>query len=256
MMNSKDMTTDELLSAYIDGELDRDTANAVTARLAAEPELMQRLEKLRGADEAIRRLLGSVDKLPMPDSVTQMIEAADATDNVVELRPRRRPTFLQMPVAIAASLALVAGFLANDFLRGTAPTGPGIEALSTGTIAADTSLHALLDEAPSGAPQAVAEGTSATLILSFQDRAGDFCRQLRIDSAAASTHAVACRRNDAWQLEAMAFASPGSGQYQQAGSDTPAVVDSAVTALLGNGQILSDEEENAFISEGWKKTNN
>ena len=47
-------TDDELLSAYIDGELPEDAADALTTRLASDPQLMQHFEAMRGADAAVR----------------------------------------------------------------------------------------------------------------------------------------------------------------------------------------------------------
>lgn len=259
-MTNKDMdkTDDEILSSYIDGELSRDEADALTERLANEPALMQRLEALRSADSAVRDVYAAIDDAPLPDAVLDLFEqkpSEDTADNVVAFPVRGFRQFLQAPVAIAASVALIAGVLLADIFRqGTIPAFDEVS-LVAGTIDAQSGLHDLLENSASGVPRDLGNGATAELVLSFEDSSGDFCRQLAVSETGRSAHGVACRRGDAWQLEVVAYGVPASptGQFTMAAGAIPEAVTTAVDGLIGAGETLDREQEILIISEGWEK---
>ena len=66
-------------------------------------------------------------------------------------------------------------------------------------------------------------------------------------------HAVACRRDGRWQVEAMAYgpAPSATGPFLPAGAETPAAVTSAVDALIGPRDPLDAETEKRLISNAW-----
>ncbi|MEQ9563754.1 MAG: hypothetical protein RLN69_14645, partial [Woeseiaceae bacterium] len=91
------------------------------------------------------------------------------------------------------------------------------------------------------------------LLLTFQDTAGDFCRQFRLDATTRAMQAVACRRSGGWYLEAADFDAPASaGQYQQASAG--GAVHAVVDGLIGDNEPLGADEESRLVREGWKKT--
>lgn len=250
-------TDDELLSAYIDGELAEHEADVLSARLAEDPSLMQRFEALRATDDAVREVYKAIDATPMPAAVLGLFESPQPkakADNVVAFPARFIERFFEAPVAIAASVALMAGFLGATLLRqDVSPTGAS-DALVAGPVANDTALHGLLESTPSGELRDVAGGAGEVL-LTFEDRNGDWCRQLRVSQAERSLHGVACRRGAAWQLETIAIGDAGTpeGQLGTAAGAVPEAVDAAVDALIGPGVSIEPENENAIISTGWKK---
>lgn len=255
----KDLSTysdDELLSAYLDNELPDDVADEVTERLAAEPAFMQRLEAMQANDAATRDAFKAVDEQPMPQAVLDMIDAAAETskpNNVVQFPQRGVRSFLQMPVAIAASVALVAGYLATNFLQQAdiaAPAG----SLYVGTVEQGSEVFDLLESGTSAAPQQFADGSSGYLALTFEDVDGDYCRQLRVESDSSATHGVACRREGQWQMQVLSQ-GPGTaeGPFQQASGTTPAAINSTIDALIGSSDPLDSEKEKQVISNTWKK---
>ncbi|MBT8100615.1 MAG: hypothetical protein KJO82_12740, partial [Gammaproteobacteria bacterium] len=146
-MDNIDTTDDEQLSAYIDGELtDAEVATLVT-RLANEPALVKRLEAMRSGDQAVRAVYESLERVPLPDGVTQLLDIKDGEsgdDNVVTFRRRGMPRLANFGYAIAASVALVAGFLA--FRQGDVDPGlTAIDALVAGNLGPDSDIHAFLD---------------------------------------------------------------------------------------------------------------
>lgn len=255
------MNDDELLGSYLDGELAAGDAHALEQRLATDSALKARLDALRGADAATRRLFAAVDAAPMPDSVLQLLakaknaETAPQRSNVLAFPARGLRQFWQTPVAIAASVALAVGFMASQLVQQAAGPDTGLGTLGARSIDAGSGLYALLEDQASGQVARLGDAVSGQAVLTFTDQAGRYCRQLRLDAAAASAHAVACRAADAWQIEALAYTEAvQEGQFQTAAGATPAGISAAVDGLIGDQDPLDLEEENQVISRGWVKT--
>lgn len=264
-MTEKDTITpasdDELLSAYIDGELPAAESEQLTERLAKEPALVRRLEALRSADERTRDLYAALDRAPMPQSVLDLLNApeggtadAPAADKVIRFPARPLTRFFELPVAIAASVALLAGLLLADVFREVPGAGAGT--LTAGAVPSGTALNDLLETGQGGRTVELADGVSGRVHLTFEDGAGDWCRQVSVGGAALIVHGVACRRGGDWRMETVALGSamsPG-GTFATASDASPPAVEAAVDALIGPRSPLGEEKESLVISEGWKKT--
>lgn len=255
MMKQPDKDDDTLLSAYLDGELPDDEANRITERLAREPALMRRLEAMKGADDATRQAFSTIDERPMPAAVLEMLgaDARGPAASVVPFPKRVVQNFTQLPVALAASIALVAGFLVNEILR-EAPADP-FRITPTGVVADGSDLHELLEFGISAEPQELTDGATGRLVLTFEDKAGDYCRHLVVDAGDHGMQGVACRRSGDWQVEALSFGggTDAGGPFRQASGTTPAAVDSAIDTLIGSSDPLDLDEEKALISDTWNK---
>ncbi len=255
-MEQTELDDDTLLSAYLDGELTDDEADGITERLAREPALMRRLEAMQSVDTATRQAFEKLDEQPMPAAVLDMLgaSASKTSATVVPFPQRIVRNFAQLPVALAASVALVAGFLVSNVLR-EAPTDPyGIT--PAGLVAAGSDLHELLEHGISAEPQAFADGATGELLLTFEDKAGDWCRHLVVDGGEHGVQGVACRRDGSWQIEALSYGRgmDAGGPFRQASGTTPAAVDSAIGALIGPRDPLGTDEEKALISDTWEKS--
>jgi negative regulator of sigma E activity len=249
------MTPDDIaLSAYLDNELPEDEADRLTVRLAADPALLRRREAMRGGDRATRQLFARIDKMPLPQAVLDLLAAPGAASGKVLPFPVRAVRqFLQVPVAIAASVALLAGFLASDLLRTAATSGANVTAIVAGNVDAGSELHGLLESGVSSEPETLTGGVQGRLLLTFQDNAGDYCRQLRLASTARAVQALACRRSGQWQIETLDFAAATpDGQYQQAAQGGSAAVNAAVDALIGKNEPLDAAAESRLVRNGWK----
>jgi len=258
MTDQQQRRDDEALSAYLDDELPRDEADRLTARLAAEPALARRLDALRSADAAARQAFQALDDQPLPQGVLDLLQ--DDAPRAARARAGAAPgarwferlfrPYMQLPVAIAASLALLAGFFASEQLdRGE----PG--ETYAGAIPADTALYRLLETGVSSEAVPLADGASGELLLTFEDEAGDYCRQARLSEATGTVQAVACRRAGNWQLEILRFdqrTSATDGLYRAASSGTPAAVDATIDGLIGDNSPLDAEAERRLVAAGWK----
>lgn len=248
---------DELLSAYLDGELPEREADALTERLAREPALAARLADLGNADEATRALYRKLDEIPLPQGVLDTLEQAGRrarkdTATVIPFPQRFIASFWQAPVALAASVALVAGFLVSRVVDTGPPAVQGMSALAAASIPADSDVHALLDESASGTEVTLGDGSKGRVVLTFASTNGTWCRQLALTGATQQVDGVACRRDGRWHTEVLSFAEPAGGGYQPASGGGSAVA-SAVDNLIGESQPLDSNEESRLIETDWKK---
>ena len=108
--------TDEMLIAYVDGELSEADRTLVDSAVAADPALFEALEKHRRLRARVFGAFAGVLDEPVPD---RLAEAAKPT-NVVSLAERRRPA---LPTRAAIAATLVVGVTAGLMVpRGSQPT--------------------------------------------------------------------------------------------------------------------------------------
>jgi hypothetical protein len=100
MKNQKTRTRElELLSAYLDGELQPDQHQTLAARLGAEPDLRERLENIR----KVKLTVGYLPRLRAPHNFT-------LTPEMVSVRSQKKQPFiasLRLATALAAILLVV-----------------------------------------------------------------------------------------------------------------------------------------------------
>ena len=261
---------DELLSAYLDGELPADREAELERRLESDPGLALRLERLSEANAMLRDAFAPVIDEPMPETVLDALgaHAASSPDarrddtrgaTVVDLgarRSAREPGAFPWPLALAASVTLAIGIVLGILI---APQSGGPEAgllASTGSVARGSELHDALETAPSGLAREVAAGLTVTTVLTFESRDGGYCRELAIAGADGSAAALVCRRDDGWQVEELSFLPgpvPNGGQpggvFRPAGQASSAI-DAAIDERIV-GDPLDSATEAALIERGW-----
>lgn len=246
------MTTDEILSAFIDGELPAEEMDEVRREIDQSAALAARVEALKKADRAVACAYRAIDDEPMPQGVLDLLAAkSEAPDSNVVSLPRRRAGggARYWPAALAASLALAAGVgLGLQFSAGGA--------LIAGTIEKGNPLYAALETTPSAETVKLdgRRGAIFTPVLSFRSQAGDICREFSLSSGDRGNRAVACRGDDAWIVEFAVAAAPlatDSGVYSTASSGLNEAFDSFVDDLIAN-EPFAPEEEAALIEAGWK----
>lgn len=248
---------DELLSAYLDNELPTEDADTLTARIAKEPLLAQRLAQLRHANDDARQQLRAVDDMPLPQAVVDLLRRdsrsstdAAAAGNVVQLPPRGIRRFIQVPAALAAGIALLAGFFIANQVQQTSDTAAG--SLFARNIATDSSLHDLLETGSGADSASLAADTSAQLRITFEDVSGDYCRQFDIAGPETNAQALACRRGGQWRMQAVSLAAPAAADYQSASADPSKALEATIDALIGPNEPLEESAEKLLISNGWK----
>lgn len=219
---------DELLSAWLDDELDAAQRERVDAALAADPGARLRLERLRQVDRTLAQALPARGADVFESALAARIRGQSAAI------PRRRPV---LPWAMAASVAgLVAGYLLPRPDAGDA-------ALQAGLL--EPRWQQVLDTGVAGA----AGRDGMQVVLSFQAGDGRYCRLFRVNTGAAG-EGLACHDATNWRLVAFdGLAAGASDGFQTAGPS--ALIDGAMSELGGSAAFELQEEADA-IDRGWR----
>ncbi len=223
------MLNDDLISAYLDDELDPERRAMVEQHLRTDRGAAARLERMRDADGLLREAFPAVD------------EARDNLLATMILAPNAQPAPRRRVVQIAAMAAAVMfGVLLGE---GLANNGAGAP------FAISSRQGELLSTLASG-QSAHADGGEFEAILSVVSDAGDICRQFRVISEDRRTDVLACREatSGSWAMIAAAPAQ-ASDAYIPAGANSP--IDVAIQAL-GPAEALDAEREREMIAREWR----
>ncbi len=237
--------TDETLSAFLDNELTEAEMEAVRDQLAADPALADRLAELASVDAQLQAHYGSIDDRPMPESVTRMLEAghsrasAPERENVVTFPWWRR---LRGHTGKAVAAAVIAGVAMTQWLT-----------LPSNGQTASPAVAEVLDSQPSGEVHEVNGNTMLTPRLTFRNRAGEWCRQFRMDTEKSASEQIACRTDGgAWQQVAREDAEPlpEDELYQTATGGK--VLDQSLDRMMAEPPLGPDEER-ALLDQQWRQ---
>jgi len=238
---------DEILMRRIVGELSAAEGERIDAEALGDPELAARLERMRALKTAARQAF-AVQPDPRDQALARLIAGA----NPVAVSPWAGFT-RALGEAFAPRRAALWGGLAVATFIGGLMIGPFLDGrndslvLAPGGEIADAGLVRVLDHrlASQGADR---EGRAVA--LTFRDGDGHWCRTFRAGDAGVT--GLACRKNEAWSIRALAPSVAGSGEeVRTAGADTPAVVLAAVDASL-SGEVLDAAAEARARNAGWR----
>ncbi|WP_428311402.1 anti-sigma factor family protein [Hydrocarboniphaga sp.] len=226
--------SDDLLSAYLDGELDAEAAARVESALAGDLLAQQRLQQMRANDSALKAAMRLPDIAPR-DPLAARILGSSAPPAVTRIAPRRASRAASYRAMAAGVGGLALGYLLSQALT------PG----ATAVAVIDASLSGVLDSVASG--QASAD-RATRISLSFKAADGRYCRVFS-RSGADYGEGLACRDASGWQLVAWdASQGEAAGGYQPAGGND--MLD-AVMDRLGGGAALDVQQERALIDAHW-----
>ena len=232
--------TDEMLMAYVDGELSTEDAALVDAAVAVDPVLAERLADHQSLAGGLRGAFADIADEPVPERLTALLRSAKVV-GLDSARARRQTPLWGQWGAMAAGIAagLVVGL--------TLPQGPaplvGSDMKAHGQLA--SALNTQLASAP-------AKGALVKVGFSFRSNSNTFCRTFTVTKGEGPA-GVACREGDAWTVRmAVAHtATAAGGDYRTAASDTPPDVLAAAQALM-QGDPLDADGEAAAKAKGWK----
>jgi Putative zinc-finger len=222
------MHRDDLLSAYLDGELDAEQRAVVEAQLRSDQGAVTRLERMRSSDSLLRQAFPATAQVK-DDRLAAMILAPKAP-----MRPRAWATRLA-PLAAALVVGVLLGQWPRLAREDAAPFAVPLEHARL----LDTMLSGESANTPNGALE---------LVLSVQTEAGP-CREYRLSNEAQSTAVLACRNaGEGWTMAA-ATSDPRTHGYTPAGAH--AILDNAL-AERGQVEALDRSQERALIARGWR----
>jgi len=230
---------DDMLMAFVDGELDEVSRARVERAVAEDSALQARLEQQQRLRDRLATHYGPTLEEAVPERFRAMLET-----NVVPFpaaAPRPARPLWQALTALAATLLL--GLMVGRTLLAPA-AGPF--AVENGTMVASGALaEALETRLASAQPRDAATRIGVT----FARNDGRPCRTF--DSQAAA--GIACRTGDRWQvMMTAAGAGPQGGDYRQAGSENLLVQQAAQEMMAG--EAYDDAAERRARDSGWRST--
>ncbi|MGE0830601.1 MAG: anti-sigma factor [Hyphomonadaceae bacterium] len=223
---------DDMLTAYLDGELDAAARAEIDARIAADPAFAARVERQRALGALLRRAYEPVLSAEVPQRLNDA--ATPRVLNLDQARAVRRGgawsvrEWAAMAACLAAGLFVGAGAMAQGVRFGSD---------SSGLVARGALARALDVQLASEAQGSVRVG------MSFRAQSGDYCRTFQASGA----DGLACREDGLWRIEAAARA-PANTEFRMASAP---LIAQAADAMIA-GEPLDAEAERAARDAGWK----
>lgn len=251
---------DEVIAAYVDGELDDATRTQFESAMAADAGLARRVAVQQALRRRLRDAFGGALDEPVPERLLAAARSApaDPASRVVPLRPRAAATSGRWRAHapwLAAAASLVLGIAIGQRMVTGAGGGDGaslIVADASGPLARGALAEALTDQLAAygtGSAEGVLVG------LSYRAGSGEYCRTFEIDGREVAQAGLACRAGGGeWRVDVLETLEPESraaGGLRQAGARLPESVRAAVERSI-TGEVLDAEEERAAREAGWR----
>lgn len=228
------MTREEVLIAYIDGELSKPDRARFEAEMAADPALKADVARHRALSAQVNVAYAPVLDEEVPPHLLALATAANDPG-----RPGVRRLAPRFATAAAIAASLVVGVFAG---RVAVPDG-GPLAMKDGSLVARGQLAAALST------QLAAQRAPIKVALSIRTPGGQYCRTF--ESGADRIAGLACRNGKNWTVRTVTAWTPvAQPAYRTAGSETPPEVLAAVDGLAG--QPLDAAAERAARDKGWR----
>jgi hypothetical protein len=242
---------DEILMAYVDGELDAKLRAEIAAAVEKDPALARRVEQQRSLRARVGGVFEKVLNQPVPEHLMRAARGPASSEppasrgNVLQFpaRPARAPAApwrAREWGAMAASLVLGAVIAWRLLATG----GPPIVA-GDGALVAHGELARALDRQLASEQRG---GEPVLIGLTFKARDGSYCRSFEL--RATNTAGLACRAGSDWQVTATDASPPAQGQLQQASSALSPAILRAIEARA-DGAALDAEAERSAQLAGW-----
>ena len=231
----------ELLSRYLDGELDAAEVQALRARLLSEPHLRTACERFKAVDDRLRAAFDVPGANSVPPQIAQMVRTARTRGR--EGRLKRRAGW---GLGVAASVLVALGVVVNSTRQDR----------DTAQRAAQDALVApVLERVLSGGEgwEVLPDGTRVRPLLSFPSVEGGWCREYLLGREDREWHGVACRSAGHWETAVLAAEQPAAAgkAYRPAGAVSPDVIVSFIDSRSADIP-LSREQEAELIARGWE----
>ena len=234
------MITEEMLMAYADGELVEEARSRVEAALVENGRVQGALADEWRLRRSLLALYDPVLNEQVPERLKRLLQApaSPSPSTLRQASPIRRSSWQNL-VAIAATLVLGIFVGHNLGADSRSPAG-ATPRVANGKLAQALDVQLASTQA-ADAPIQVG--------ISFSGPDGNPCRSFR----SADMVGLACRDEGQWALRLLApFERSRASQYQQAGSATALVMNSAQELMVG--QPMDAAEERRARDSGWARS--
>jgi len=246
-MNTNDQ---EMLSQYLDNELNAVESQQLEQKLAKSPALRLELDNMRAMDKTLKSKYHTVQARTVPARILDMLRkpvSQPSTENQVIPFPNRQRT-ARWSFAIAASVMAASGLL---LMQGTG------QQLAEQSPGADSVLAQALESMPSHGEgwDTLSDGRKIHPVLTYARLGGSWCREYILsEGSGQNSHGIACRRGEAdWVTEVSEAqpASSSSAEYRTAGAaDSDKVAQYMSTTA--DGIALNRDKEEQLIASEWR----
>ena len=237
--------TDEILNAYLDGELSDSQRIELDAAVISDIDLKRRLDNLSAVDGYFHQAMDSLAGDDMPKSVLSLLR------DPVRTRFQKSGLAPRWIYPLAACFLLIAA-TGIGYNFGEARSSNQID-LFASKITASSPLYPILETTPSARQVSVGK-TKMEILLSFASFEGQYCRQFNLEQSGTAFDALACRDETAWDVIALGRAKPQDANiYRTASTQSSPAVEAAVDALIEADAFSQDQEAN-LIQTQWSPT--
>lgn len=229
----------DMLMAYADGELDRETRRAIEAEMAIDPQVAQEVERQRAMRADVGAAFAGVLDEQVPD---RLLRAATKSKPAAQRRQWAWPEW----TSIAASLVI--GVLAGRAMLQSPGAKQDLVATGTdGHIIASGQLAQALSEQLSSE-----DGSGVHIGLTFRSKSGEYCRTFGT-RVGMSVVGFACRDADAWRIDMLSTSHPTEtgGDYRMASTQLPAPIVQAIAERM-QGEALDADQEAIARQRRWR----
>lgn len=271
-----DKVTNEMLMAFVDGEVDATTREKIEAALQSDPELRAKAAVFEATGRSIADVFDPILSHPLSqlqERIPVAGKAGSAASIAQEQQPRpanffrwfsglfEAPTTLSMAVALSAVFlgGLGLGLLVKTGIVPSSTLGADLVAFRDDGLVATGSLNHTLESLGSGSKFAKSVSGEQELeikpILTFRDQAGRFCREYEVAYPASSRFAgLACRTIQGnWKVlvHTQISSPPANGNDTAVASGGGLETIDAVVERIIKGDALNLEQEASLIRTGW-----
>ena len=260
--------TEQVLAAYVDGELDISDKKTVEEQIAKDSQIRMQVENLKNIDKLINAAFPIIEDIP--EKLVQTLTKGSTNENNTTAKSNVTPLFgrhkkprlgtqsSSIPYAVAASITLVVGIMFG-YLANTPDDKNVLDSILVSEINTHSRLYEVLENSPSSTPlKIVGENNQEVIIeplLSFKSVDGGYCREFDIHNDKKTLAGIACREQDAtWRLEIIVASDTQPNNYDiyqlSSGQDKEAL-DYVANNLMSNDP-LSKAEEKILINNNWK----
>ena len=236
--------SDEMLMAYVDGELDATTAASIDDAIARDPDLATRVERQRKLARTVHAAYEPIIDEPVPKRLLEA--AAGAPPATSAAQAPRRWSWLEWG-AVAASLVL--GITIGASLPGRGSRDSAEIVAERGQLVAHGALARALSEQLSSTQK---PDSPIRIGLTFASKGGEYCRTFAV--ARSATAGLACADVMGWRVDVLApAASAGEpSQYRTAAGELPPAVLRSIEERM-QGTSLDAAAERVAQQRGWRR---
>jgi hypothetical protein len=246
--------SDEMIMAYVDGELEGAQAESVRQALAQDPELARRAEIFSESAAVLRVFDVPLDE-EVPEQLLETVRTVPAGSWSSRLSARAGRLFAGLGPRPVPALAVVLILVLGGWLAYQGLHEPGVQGYPS--FIAGQSLSHILETVPSGQEASADNRVTVMPVLTFAGENGTFCRRFDVRRAGEVLGSgIGCRTGpEKWKVlsyqgQEQEEGSPVRQGYELAGSE-----DSLDRFMEDHrqGPILSIQEERDLLQRRWKR---